>query len=197
MLQRRQSAEVARSAANLLTLLTAMNLATAVTALPATENITLTINGQERRLAVAPWTHAARSPARVSRSDGQQKRLRPRPVRRVHGARQRTARALLPHHGRDQGWGRSDHHRRVWWGRTARSTPCSRRFVDCDAFQCGYCTPGQILLGGGDDPRRPRALGRRDPRGDERQRPAGAARTRTSCSPSSRPTPRPSNRPVA
>ncbi len=42
-------------------------------------------------------------------------------------------------------------------------------FIDHDAFQCGYCTPGQTLLGGGPDRRRQGRQRRRDPRTHERQ----------------------------
>ena len=30
-------------------------------------------------------------------------------------------------------------------GRTSRCIRCSRRSSTSDAFQCGYCTPGQIM----------------------------------------------------
>ena len=29
---------------------------------------------------------------------------------------------------------------------TAGSTPCRRPFIECGAFQCGFCTPGFILM---------------------------------------------------
>ena len=52
---------------------------------------------------------------------------------------------------------------------TARCMPCRQAFIEHDAFQCGYCTPGQIcsavgLLAEG----RAKTDGR-DPRADERQ----------------------------
>ena len=37
--------------------------------------------------------------------------------------------------------------------------PIQAAFIAHDGFQCGYCTPGQICLGGGTDRRGPRKHG--------------------------------------
>ena len=48
--------------------------------------------------------------------------------------------------------------------------PLQQAFIEHDAFQCGYCTPGQICSAVGLHRRRPaRRTRRRDPRADERQ----------------------------
>ena len=72
--------------------------------------------------------------------------------------------------------------------------PMQQAFVDCDAFQCGYCTPGQICSAVGmikeghahsDDEIREQMSGNL----------SAAVRTRTSSTPSSRPTRRPRSKP--
>ena len=47
--------------------------------------------------------------------------------------------------------------------------PMQQAFVDNDAFQCGYCTPGQIMSAIGCVKERPRRRRRYDPRIHERQ----------------------------
>ena len=47
--------------------------------------------------------------------------------------------------------------------------PLQAAFIEQDAFQCGFCTPGQIMSGVGCIARGARPFGRRDPVLDERQ----------------------------
>ena len=119
-----------------------MQLAPVGTASPATQSITLTINGTARCLEVAPWTtlldllreHLDLTGTKKGCDHGQcgactvlldGKRINSCLVLAVSkdGSRVTTIEGL--------GSGDELH-------------PMQQAFVDCDAFQCGYCTPGQI-----------------------------------------------------
>ena len=110
---------------------------------PARLPITLTINGQERRLEVAPWTSLldllreyldltgtkkgcdhGQCGACTVLVDG--KRVNSCLVLAVmkDGSEVTTIEGLT--------------------GDEGELHPMQQAFVDCDAFQCGYCTPGQI-----------------------------------------------------
>ena len=65
--------------------------------------------------------------------------------------------------------------------------PMQQAFIDQDAFQCGYCTPGQILSAVACVEEGHADSCRRDPRIHERQTCAAAPPTRTSSPRSSRP----------
>ena len=111
--------------------------------LPAAQSITLTINGQERRLQVAPWTtlldllreYLDLTGSKKGCDHGQcgactvlldGKRVNSCLTLAVSkdGAKVTTIEGLV--------------------GPGAELHPMQQAFVDCDAFQCGYCTPGQI-----------------------------------------------------
>ena len=59
-------------------------------------NLVLRVNGQRASAGARHPHHPARRAARASRPDRHQEGLRPRPVRRLHGAGRRRARAVLP-----------------------------------------------------------------------------------------------------
>ncbi len=109
---------------------------------PATQSITLTINGQERHLEVAPWTtlldllresldltgtkkgcdHGQCGACTVL-LDGKRVNSCLTLAVSKDGSEVTTIEGLLE---------------------GGQLHPMQQAFVDCDAFQCGYCTPGQI-----------------------------------------------------
>ena len=109
---------------------------------PAAQSITLTINGQEHRLQVAPWTtlldllrerldltgtkkgcdHGQCGACTVL-LDGKRVNSCLTLAVSKDGAEVTTIEGLLE---------------------GGQLHPMQQAFVDCDAFQCGYCTPGQI-----------------------------------------------------
>ncbi len=120
-----------------------MNLASAIAGPPATQIVTLTINGAARRLEVSSWTtlldllrerldltgtkkgcdHGQCGACTVL-LDGKRVNSCLVLVVAKDGSEVTTIEGLA-----DPG---SELH------------PMQQAFVDCDAFQCGYCTPGQI-----------------------------------------------------
>ncbi len=120
-----------------------MNLATANASPPATQFVTLTINGQQRHLEVAPWTtlldllreYLDLTGTKKGCDHGQcgactvlldSKRVNSCLVLAVakDGSQVTTIEGLA--------------------APGSELHPMQQAFVDCDAFQCGYCTPGQI-----------------------------------------------------
>ena len=120
------------------------NSAPATALFPGLITIELTVNGvdgETRRCAV---DDAARCVARSPQSHWNEEGLRSRPVRRLHVlVDRRASREFLPDACRDEG--RCQVTTIEGLGRpTAHCIPLQQAFIDHDAFQCGYCTPGQI-----------------------------------------------------
>ncbi len=86
---------------------------------------------------------AARLHPRNGRSYRHQKRLRPRPMRRLHGACEWQARELLPEPGTDARRRRDHDDRRPGHARRIASDAGGIRRPR--RYQCGYCTSGQIM----------------------------------------------------
>ena len=110
---------------------------------PSASKVSFTVNGQARVARARHAHHAARRAARAPASDRHQEGLRPRPVRRLHGARRRAADQLLPDARGDARGRRASPPSRAW-ARRSNLHPMQAAFVKHDGFQCGYCTPGQI-----------------------------------------------------
>ena len=117
-------------------------------ATPVTAGITLVVNGTEHRLSVDTRATLLDMLRERPRPDRREEGLRPRAVRRLHGAGRRAPRERLPRAGR-RPRRRRDHHRRGA-GRRRQLAPLQAAFIEHDAFQCGYCTPGQLCSAVGD-----------------------------------------------
>jgi xanthine dehydrogenase YagT iron-sulfur-binding subunit len=111
-------------------------------ALPGTIPVTLTVNGQERQLQVAPWTTLLDLLREELDLTGTKKGCDHGQCGActviVDGKRINSCLALAvqkdgAHVTTIEGLSSGDLH------------PVQAAFVEHDAFQCGYCTPGQIL----------------------------------------------------
>ncbi len=113
-----------------------------VSALPATRQITLKINGHERQLNVAPWTTLLDLLREYLDLTGTKKGC-------DHGQcgactvlldGKRVNSCLILAVMKDG----SELTTIEGLSENGELHPMQQAFVDCDAFQCGYCTPGQI-----------------------------------------------------
>ena len=138
--------------------------------LAADETATLALQRQRgRATGVRGAAHdAPRGAARAPRAHRHQARLRARRVRRLHGAARRRAPLRLPD-ARARGRGRTRSRRSRGCSTARRSgRPAGVRRART-RFQCGYCTPGQVMAVEGLLRRDAGPDARRDPRGRERQ----------------------------
>ena len=131
-------------------------------------SVSLQLNGQPYRAEIRALGHLARPAARPARPHRHQEGLRPRPVRRLHGAGRRQADQLVPDAGGDARTAPRSPPSRAWPSEAA-CTRCSRRSSSTTRSSAATARPGQICSAVGLIERRPRQDARRDPRADERQ----------------------------
>ena len=113
--------------------------------------LSLTVNGKAVKADVDERTLLVEYPAQPARPDRHARRLRHRPVRRVHGARRRPRGEGVQHAGRA---GQRRARSLTIEGLAAADGtlhPMQAAFKECHGLQCGFCTPGH-----GDERARPR-----------------------------------------
>ncbi len=109
--------------------------------------ITLNINGTDRRLKVEPRVTLLDALREHLGLTGTKKGCDQGAVRCLHRACRRQAGAGLPDAG-GAGRGPGGHHHRGLSPPGGPLHPVQAAFLDSDAFQCGYCTPGADHVGG-------------------------------------------------
>ena len=131
--------------------------------------ISLSINGKQREIDVAPDTPLLWVLRDTLQHDRHQVRLRHGAVRRLHRAPRRAAGALLLDAG--LGRGRARRSRR---SKRSAPTPAGKAvqaaWIKHDVPQCGYCQSGQIMSASALLAKNQHAQRRRHRRGHERQR---------------------------
>ena len=104
--------------------------------------VTLLINGRRHRCLLSPAGRSSSSFGKAG-ADGNQGRLRARRVRGLHGPHRRATPLCL----HDPGCGGEGKEITTLEGlmKGEELGPVQQAFLEHDAFQCGYCTPGQIM----------------------------------------------------
>ena len=97
----------------------------AETAVENLVKVALKVNGVDENTGARFARRAARRAARAARADRLEEGLRPGPVRRLHRARRRAARPVVPHAGRHRARARRSRRSRGW-RRAINCTRCRR-----------------------------------------------------------------------
>ena len=113
---------------------------------PGAMPVVLTINGKQYRLTLDPRTTLLDVLRENLQMTGHQEGLRSRPVWRLHGTRQWSASEFLPDALPSCIRAIRSPPSKVWL-EDGKLHPVQEAFLEHDGFQCGYCTPGQIMSG--------------------------------------------------
>ena len=122
------------------------------------------LRGRRRAAHAAVGLHPPRR-----RADRHARRLRARRLRRVHGADRRRDRPLVPHARRPGRRPLGPAPSRALAAATRALHPLQRAFHERHALQCGFCTPGFLLVARGAAARATRPERARGARGARRQ----------------------------
>ena len=107
-------------------------------------HITLTINGRDHADQRRAAAHAGGRDPRGLRADGHTYRLRAWHLRRLHGHRRRRAGALMPDVCACRPTATDPHRRGLADG--DKLHPMQQAFMGHHGLQCGFCTPGFLML---------------------------------------------------
>jgi len=114
---------------------------------PGAVHVTLNVNGRGAPAVARPAHDAARRAARAPRAHRREEGLRPRAVRRVHGARRAACASTRVSPLAVQYDGRAGHHHRGPSRRGGTLHPMQAAFLEHDGLQCGYLHAGADSLG--------------------------------------------------
>ena len=116
-------------------------------AAPAPLDVVLSVNGTQHPLTLDPRTTLLDALREHLHLTGSEERLWPRAVRGLHRSHGRQAGEIVPRRSPPLVEGREVTTIEGSAPKAKSSTLCKPPFIERDAFQCGYCTSGQIMAG--------------------------------------------------